>query len=224
MGFDGVKKQDRKSHAWAPLSYLLKLIKLTRMLRIRLRNWSVCWAYASVSEAYAAHTLQFLKRMLRVCLWEEFSKTCIQKIVRARIEKYLFGVNKWAQKLPNFFFFLPNSESKISLSVCSAYTKGLKMVPSGPKNFKKVQFFLSPQLAYPDEVCWWKKRRGKKSHACAPLSSKVQYMYMLQMAFFKTFIMNFEYLNCKDSKFARKKKITLADQRKLSPLFFSLVR
>ena len=153
------------------ISNLLKLTKLTRMLRIRLRNWSVCWAYASVSEAYAAHTLQFLKRMLRVRLWEEFSKTCIKKIVRARIEKYLFGVNKWAQKLPKKIFLGPNSESKICLSVCSAYAKGLKMVPSGPKNFKKVKFFLSPQLAYPDEVCWWKKRRGKKSHAWAPLTS-----------------------------------------------------
>ncbi len=34
------------------------------MLSIRVRNWCVCWACASVSDAYTQHVLQFLVRML----------------------------------------------------------------------------------------------------------------------------------------------------------------
>jgi hypothetical protein len=39
---------------------------MVRMMRIRVRNWCECWAYASVPDSYAQGTHQFLVRMLSI--------------------------------------------------------------------------------------------------------------------------------------------------------------
>ena len=73
--------------------------ELMRTLSIRVRNWCVCWAYASVPDAYAQHAHQFLTRMLSISIKIPNLKRSLQSMLSMRVRNCCAYAQHAHQKL-----------------------------------------------------------------------------------------------------------------------------